>query len=41
MLVPADVPAEVVDVTAAIFEPTMGHELLEDVFDETADRRTP
>jgi Fe-S-cluster-containing dehydrogenase component len=41
MMVPADVPAEVIDVTAAMFEPTMGHEVLEDVFDEPVNRRAP
>ena len=40
VMVPADLPAEVIDVTAAMFEPTMGHEVLEDVFDEPVSRRT-
>jgi Fe-S-cluster-containing dehydrogenase component len=41
VMVPADRPADVIDVTAAMFEPTMGHEMLEDVFDEPANRRMP
>ncbi len=32
LMVPDDAPAEVVDVTAAMFEPTIGHDMLDDVF---------
>jgi Fe-S-cluster-containing dehydrogenase component len=39
LMVPADAPSELVDVTAAMFEPTMGHEVLEDVFDQSLDGR--
>ena len=31
-LVPREVPEEIVDVTAATFDPTIGHEMLDDVF---------
>jgi Fe-S-cluster-containing dehydrogenase component len=39
LMVPADTPAELVDITAAMFEPTIGHEVLEDVFDQSLDGR--
>jgi Fe-S-cluster-containing dehydrogenase component len=39
LMVPAELPSQVIDVTAAMFEPTMGHEVLEDVFDEPAQER--
>jgi hypothetical protein len=32
VMVPRDAPAEIVDVTAAMHEPTIGHEILDDVF---------
>jgi Fe-S-cluster-containing dehydrogenase component len=32
LMVPADAPDEHVDVTAAMFEPTIGHDVLDDVF---------
>jgi Fe-S-cluster-containing dehydrogenase component len=34
VMVPADETQEVVDVTAAMYEPTIGHDLLDDVFGE-------
>jgi Fe-S-cluster-containing dehydrogenase component len=37
MMVPRDAPAEIVDVTAAMDEPTIGHQMLDDVFTEMAD----
>jgi Fe-S-cluster-containing dehydrogenase component len=37
LMVPRDAPAEIVDVTAAMDEPTIGHEMLDDVFTEMAD----
>jgi len=40
VMVPADLSTEVIDVTAAMFEPTVGHEVLEDVFDEPVRGRT-
>jgi Fe-S-cluster-containing dehydrogenase component len=33
LMVPAEAPEEIVDVTAAMHEPSIGHEMLEDVFD--------
>ena len=33
VMVPADAPRELIDVTAAMYEPTIGHDVLEDVFD--------
>ncbi|MEO8481523.1 MAG: 4Fe-4S dicluster domain-containing protein [Acidobacteriota bacterium] len=36
LMVPADAPLEIVDVTAAMFEPTFGHDVLEDAFDDAA-----
>ena len=39
LMVPASTPDAVVDVTAAIFEPGVGHDMLEDVFDEPAGGR--
>jgi Fe-S-cluster-containing dehydrogenase component len=39
LMVPAELPSQVIDVTAAMFEPTIGHEVLEDVFDEPAQER--
>ena len=35
MMIPRPVPADVVDVTAAMFEPSIGHDILDDVFGET------
>ena len=32
MMVPRDAPVELVDVTAAMYEPTIGHDILDDVF---------
>ena len=32
MMVPREAPEEIVDVTAALHEPTIGHEMLDDVF---------
>jgi Fe-S-cluster-containing dehydrogenase component len=32
MMVPLEAPAEVVDVTAAMYEPTSGHDVLDDLF---------
>jgi Fe-S-cluster-containing dehydrogenase component len=32
IMVPLEAPTEVVDVTAAMHEPTMGHDILDDVF---------
>jgi Fe-S-cluster-containing dehydrogenase component len=32
VMVPRDAPTEIVDVTAAMHEPTIGHEILDDVF---------
>jgi Fe-S-cluster-containing dehydrogenase component len=37
MMVPRDAATEIVDVTAAMHEPTIGHEILDDIFMETAD----
>lgn len=34
LMVPVDAPTEIVDVTAAMYEPTVGHDLLDDVFAE-------
>jgi Fe-S-cluster-containing dehydrogenase component len=34
VMVPRDAPPEVVDVTAAMYEPPIGHDVLEEVFDE-------
>jgi Fe-S-cluster-containing dehydrogenase component len=34
IMVPRDSPTEIVDVTASIHEPTIGHEILDDVFAE-------
>jgi len=39
LMVPASAPDAVVDVTAAMFEPGVGHDMLEDVFDEPAEGR--
>ena len=36
LMMPLAAPEEVVDVTAAMFEPSIGHEMLEDVFDGLA-----
>lgn len=36
VMVPADAPRELIDVTAAMYEPTIGHDVLEDVFDNEA-----
>ena len=33
IMVPIDAPSEVVDVTAAMYEPTIGHDVLDDVFE--------
>jgi hypothetical protein len=33
VMMPADAPREIVDVTAAMYEPTIGHDMLADVFD--------
>jgi Fe-S-cluster-containing dehydrogenase component len=38
LMVPADVTEGLVDVTAAMFEPGIGHDMLEDVFDDTPSR---
>jgi Fe-S-cluster-containing dehydrogenase component len=32
VMVPIDAPREIVDVTAAMYEPTVGHDVLDDVF---------
>jgi Fe-S-cluster-containing dehydrogenase component len=37
MMVPRDAPAEIVDVAAAIHEPAIGHEMLDDVFADMAE----
>lgn len=34
VMVPLDAPRELIDVTAAIFEPTLGHDVLDDVFEQ-------
>jgi hypothetical protein len=34
IMVPREAHAAVVDVTAAMYEPTIGHEMLDDVFDD-------
>jgi Fe-S-cluster-containing dehydrogenase component len=34
LMVPTDAPDELVDVTAAMFEPTVGHEMVEDIFND-------
>jgi len=36
MMVPREAPTTLVDVTAAMHEPTIGHEMLDDVFTEVA-----
>ena len=36
MMVPRDAPIAIVDVTAAMHEPTIGHDMLDDVFTEMA-----
>jgi Fe-S-cluster-containing dehydrogenase component len=36
LMVPVEAPAELIDVTAAMFEPTVGHEMIEEVFDAPA-----
>ncbi|MGE0039600.1 MAG: 4Fe-4S dicluster domain-containing protein [Vicinamibacterales bacterium] len=38
MMVPARAAGEIVDVTAAMFAPAIGHDMLEDAFDEGAGR---
>ena len=35
MMMPRDSTVDIVDVTAAMLEPTIGHEILDDVFRET------
>jgi Fe-S-cluster-containing dehydrogenase component len=35
MMVPSTAAVEIVDVTAAMFEPTIGHDMLEDVFSDS------
>jgi hypothetical protein len=37
IMVPRDSAVEIVDVTAAMHEPTIGHEILDDVFVQTPD----
>jgi Fe-S-cluster-containing dehydrogenase component len=37
IMVPDDAGVEMVDVTAAMFEPTIGHNVLEDVFDDSTE----
>jgi hypothetical protein len=37
IMVPRDAPTEIVDVTSAMHEPTIGHEILDDVFMEISD----
>ena len=37
MMVPRDAAADIVDVTAAMHEPTIGHDMLDDVFAEISD----
>jgi len=37
MMVPRDAAAEIVDVTAAMHEPTVSHTMLDEVFDEDRD----
>jgi len=37
IMVPRDVPVDIVDVTAAMYEPTVGHDILDDVFLEISD----
>jgi Fe-S-cluster-containing dehydrogenase component len=39
LMVPDDAPADLVDVTAAMFEPTVGQDMIEDVFDAGTDGR--
>ena len=39
MMVPRDAPTEIVDVTAAMHEPTIGRDMLDDVFMEHLRRR--
>jgi hypothetical protein len=36
VMVPVDAPLQNIDVTAAMFEPTIGHDVLDDVFDSEA-----
>jgi hypothetical protein len=38
IMVPRDSAVEIVDVTAAMHEPTIGREILDDVFVQTPDR---
>ena len=38
IMVPRDSAVEIVDVTAAMHEPTIGHEMLDDVFEPGPDR---
>jgi hypothetical protein len=35
-MVPADAPLQNLDVTAAMYEPTIGHDVLENVFESEA-----
>jgi Fe-S-cluster-containing dehydrogenase component len=37
VMVPSESPAEIVDVTAAMYEPSIGHELLDELFDQEAE----
>ena len=37
IMVPRDAATEIVDVTAAMHEPTIGHDILDDVFDDISD----
>jgi Fe-S-cluster-containing dehydrogenase component len=41
MMVPRAAPAEIVDVTASLYEPTIGHEMLDDVFAAMESEVTP
>jgi Fe-S-cluster-containing dehydrogenase component len=34
VMVPMDAPRDIIDVTGAMYEPTIGHEVLDDVFGE-------
>jgi Fe-S-cluster-containing dehydrogenase component len=37
VMVPSESPAEIVDVTAAMYEPSVGHELLDELFEQEAE----
>jgi Fe-S-cluster-containing dehydrogenase component len=37
VMVPADAPSETIDVTAAMYEPSIGHDVLDDVFASEGD----